>query len=148
MKRTLRYFGWCWLLAALTLTSASARMFGAVDPNRTADVNNKVIDANSLDLKTLSQPTRSIGAAPLSKGDLKMKGAVTKGVEFKSLDYSSVPVNTLPQQNFSAKRAAADDQVRDEKQVKQTSAPIKNRQLRPYAPGGVEELKKQFQQIH
>jgi hypothetical protein len=64
---------------------------------------------------------------------------------------NSVSTTVLPKTNFTAKRAAV-DKSNDlaKKQVDQTKrvAPITDRQIRPFTPGGEEELKKQLNEPH
>jgi hypothetical protein len=72
-------------------------------------------------------------------------------VNLKSIEMPTVPQPMLPQVNFTAKRAAA-DKVNDRgtRQLDQTKqkAPITGRQIRPFTPGGEEELKKQLNTVH
>ena len=137
----------CGLGVAVATATATARVFEAADPTKQADISNQIINPKNLDMKTLSSPVRSSTAAPLTKGDLKMKGTDMKNLELKTLDLSSVPMSTLPQQNFEAKRAAAGDKMRDEKQVKTQSAKIKDRQIRAFTPAGEAEMKDQFHHL-
>ncbi len=135
------------ILFGIFTVAAPARLFNQVDPTKQADIGNRVIETKDIEFNSVTSPLRSTTAAPLSKGDLKMKGVELKGADLKTLDSTFVPMNTLPQQNFSAKRAAADGKVRDEKTIKHEDARIKDRQFRPFTPKGEEELKEQFRRI-
>jgi hypothetical protein len=119
-----------------------------LDYSKQADVNGKTVTFGDLHYGTVSQPTRpGSTTSPLSKGDLQLHRMELNEVNLKSVDMSTVSEPVLPQVNFTAKRAAA-DKVNDQgsRQLDQTrqKAPITSRQIRPFTPGGEEELKKQL----
>jgi hypothetical protein len=144
-------------LAALPPALSSAQILDQIkkpfDLTKQADVNDKTVTFSDLHYGTVSQPTRtdSRTSSPLSKGDLQLQRMDLSEVNFKSVDMSAVSEPVLPQVNFSAKRAAA-DKVSDEgdRRLDQTKqkAPINSRQIRPFSPGGEEDLKRQLNSIH
>jgi hypothetical protein len=73
-------------------------------------------------------------------------------VDLESVEFSTISTPILPQANFTAKRAAAGDKLSDENQKQlahsKQKAPVTERQIRPFTPGGMEELKKQLATPH
>jgi hypothetical protein len=119
-----------------------------IDYGKQADVNKKNLTFGDVPFNTISQPTRDLpNKSPIAKGDLKLSGTDLKDVDLKTLEMNTVSTPSLPKANFTAKRAAA-DKMNDlsKRQVDQTKqvAPITDRQIRPFMPGGEEELKKQL----
>lgn len=124
-----------------------------IDQAKQADVNGKNVSFGDVPFGTISQPMRDSPKAPLTKGDLKLEDADLKerALELKTVEMPSIPTSVLPKANFRAKRATADKlNDQDTKQVVQTKqkAPITERQIRPFMPGGEEELKKQLNEPH
>ena len=136
------------------LSTASAQVLKPLDINKQADVNGKNVSFDNLQFDTISQPTRELPKSTISKGNLKLQSADSndKGVEFKSLDMPTVSKPTLQKANFTAKRAVVDNQISDEdgkqRNDAKQKAPITNRQIRPFLPGGEDELKKQLNEMH
>ena len=126
---------------------AGAQIIKPIDYKKQADVNNKSVNYGDLQFDTISQPTRDIPKSPITKGDVKLQGVDLNQMDLKMLDMSTVPTADLPKENFKAKRAVA-DKMNDQsgKQLDQTKqkAPITERQIRAFAPGGDEQLKKQL----
>ena len=124
-----------------------------IDVNKQADVGGKNVNFDDVRFDTISQGTRELPKAPLSKGDLKLENADVrdKHADFKMLEMSTISRPVLPKANFTAKRAVV-DKVNGEaqKQVDQTKqvAPITNRQIRAFTPAGEEELKNQLRDPH
>jgi hypothetical protein len=123
-----------------------------IDYTKQADVNKKTLTLGDVPFNTISQPTRDLpNRSPIAKGDLKLSGVDLKDMDLKTLEMNSVSTPVLPKTNFTGKRAAA-DKPNDltKKQVDQTKqvAPITDRQIRPFTPGGEEELKKQLNDPH
>ena len=125
---------------------ADAQLIKPIDHKKEADVNNKNLNYGDLHFDTISQPTRDIPKSPITKGDVKLQGVDLNQMDLKMLDMSVVPTADLPKANFKAKRAAV-DKMNDQsaKQLDQTKqkAPITERQIRAFVPGGEEELKKE-----
>lgn len=148
------------ILLAVMLTGFLSPQVGAwtdplkpVDQTKQADVNGKNVSFGDVPFGTISQPMRDSPKAPLTKGDLKLENADLKerALELKTVEMTSIPISVLPKANFTAKRAAADKpNDQNTKQVDQTKqkAPISERQIRPFMPGGEEELKKQLNEPH
>ncbi len=119
-----------------------------LDYTKQADVNGKTVTYGDLHYGTISQPTRAGSTtSPLSKGDLQLQRLELNEIDHKSVDLSTISEPTVPRVNYTAKRAAV-DKVNDEsnRQLDQSKqkAPITDRQIRAFAPGGQEELKKQL----
>jgi hypothetical protein len=62
----------------------------------------------------------------------------------RTVRFNSVTLTDVPRQNFSAKRAQANDQVRRDREVAKANARITDRQIRPHTPAGEQELKDQL----
>jgi hypothetical protein len=140
------------LLPALSPAQVLDQVKKPIDYSKQADVNGKNVTFGELHYGTVSPPTRAGSAtSPLSKGDLQLKRLELNEVNLKSVEMSTVSEPMLPQVNFTAKRAAV-DKVNDQgsRQLDQTKqkAPITSRQIRPFTPGGEEELKKQLNSPH
>lgn len=143
-------------LAALLPVLSSAQILDQIkkpfDLTKQADVNDKTVTFSDLHYGTVTQSTRTDSrTSPLSKGDLELQRMDLSDANFKSVELSTVSEPMLPQVNFSAKRAAA-DKVTDQgdRQLDQAKqkAPVTSRQIRPFSPGGEEDLKKQLNSIH
>jgi len=123
-----------------------------LDYSKQADVNGKIVHFNDLQYGTISPPIRrSSTASPLSKGDLQLPTVELNEVKPNSVELSTLSEPVLPQVNFTAKRAATDKpSVQASRQLAQTkqNAPITNRVIRAFAPGGEEELKNQLNKLH
>jgi hypothetical protein len=120
-----------------------------IDRTKQADVNGMNVSYSDVPLDTISQPSRDVPGSPLTKGDLKPQSVDLHNVDFSTRDMSTITLPVLPKANFTAKRATADKQNdQTSKQVDHTTrkAPISDRQIRPFTPGGEEELKKQLNQ--
>ena len=121
-----------------------------IDPTKRADdVNNSNLQLGTAELNTITTDTREMGRSSVSDKAAVLKGDVTglNRLELQTLDLGSVTKTNLPYKNFAAKRAAITDNARSEKDlndVRQAKAPISQRQIRPFTPGGEEELKKQL----
>jgi hypothetical protein len=142
-------------LAGLLSQPATALMdpLKPIDVNKQADVGSKNVNFDDVRFDTISQGTRELSKAPLSKGSLKLKNADVrdKHADFELLEMPAVSMPVLPKANFTAKRAVV-DKVNDEaqKQVDQTKqvAPITSRTIRAFTPAGEEELKNQLRDPH
>lgn len=124
-----------------------------LDYSRQADVNGKIIHFDDLHYGTISPPIRgSSTASPLSKGDLQLPTVGMNEIKPNSVGLSTLSQPVLPRVNYTAKRAAASDKpsVQASRQLAQTkqNAPITNRVIRAFAPGGEEELKNQLNTPH
>jgi len=117
-----------------------------------ADVNGKTIHFDDLHYGTISPPIReSSTASPLSKGDLRFQRLELNELKPNSVELSTLSQPVLPKANFTAKRAAADrtnDQASRQLDLSKRDAPITNRVIRPFTPGGEEELKNQLNKLH
>ena len=130
---------------------ADAQIIKPIDYRKQADVDNKTANFSDLQFGTVSQPTRDVSKAPITQGDLKLQGVDLNQMDLKMVDTSVVPTAVLPKANFTAKRATADKMNdQSDKQLDQTKqkAPISERQIRAFAPGGEEALKKQLSEPH
>jgi hypothetical protein len=147
MKR--RYLlGLCSVLVIVAASRAVAQGFKPIDRTKQADVNGKIISPDNLNLKNVAQPTRSFWQSPRSDERQSLPQVDLKNVDLQQLRLAGYSTEILPQQNFTAKRAAITEKPRVEKDVQHTKAPIKDRQLHPFAPGGEEELEKQLNKPH
>ena len=129
----------------------NAQILRPIDPNKKADVGDKSVKFGDAQLNTVSQPMADLPNAELSKGDLKLQNADTKSVtDLKVLEHPSVETHVLPQANFTAKRIATKSSDANDKKLDDAKkkAPITERQIRPFTPGGEEELKKQLNEPH
>lgn len=137
------------VLAVLLSPRARAQFGKAIDPTKKADVGSKSVEFGETQFKTLSQSTRDLPNSALIKDDLKFQDVDTKGVELNSLQFSSVATPVIPKANFTAKRIAekVSDSTNQLDHVKK-KAPINNRQIRAFAPGGESELKRQLNEPH
>ena len=146
-RHTATTMKWFAILILSGTLNASAQVLKPIDPNKQADeINNKTVQAADVNLNTISQPTRSFPTSPLTDKQQKLKDVNTKTVDLNTLQRPTIPQDTLPQKNFTAKRATESNKTSPDTQktVKQPVAPIPDRQLHPFAPGGEDELKKQF----
>jgi hypothetical protein len=139
-------------LAGFLSPLGRAQTISAIDYTKQADVNKKSVAYGDLPFNTISQPTRDLpNKSPIAKGDLKLSGMDLKDVELNTLEMNSISTSVLPKPNLAPKRAPIDkSNDLDKKQVDQTKqvAPITDRQIRPFTPGGEEELKKQLNEPH
>jgi len=132
-----------------------------LDYTKQADVNGKTVHFGDLQYGTVPQPSRtwpasqpireSPTASPLSKGNLQLQSVELNEVKPNSVELSTLSRPVLPQANFTAKRAAADktnDQGSRQLEQSKQNAPITNRVIRPFTPGGEEELKNQLNKLH
>ena len=138
------------VLTALLSPLARAQLGKPIDPTKKADVGEKSVNFGEARFNTLSQPTRDLSNAALTKGNLKFQDVDTKGVELNSLQFSSVATPVLPKANFTAKHIAYKTSDESDKRLDHVKkkAPINQRQIRAFAPGGEDELKKQFNDPH
>ena len=149
------------VLRTMALTIVLPTLLCAQDPKQTpkpldysrqADVNGKTIHFDDLHYGTVSPPIReSSTASPLSKGDLQLPTVGMNEIKPNSVGLSTLSQPVLPQVNYTAKRAATEKPSvlasRQQAQTKQ-NAPITNRVIRAFAPGGEEELKNQLNTLH
>jgi len=136
------------LSPALSLAQVLEQAKKPLDYTKQADVNSKTVTYGDLHFDTISQPTRpGSTTSPLSKGDLQLQRLDLNEISHKSVDLSTISEPTVPRVNYTAKRAAA-DKVNDlaSRQLDQSKqkAPITDRQIHAFTPGGQEELKKQL----
>jgi len=138
------------LAVALALCPAprlNAQVLKPIDPNKKADVSDKTVTFGDAQLSTIAQPTADLPNAELPKGDLKLQNADTKDVtDMKLLEYPWFETHVVPKANFTAKRIAIKSNEADNKNLNyvEKQAPITNRQIRPFTPGGEQELKQQL----
>ena len=143
-------------LAALSPVGVPAQILDQIkkpiDYSKQADLSGKDVHLNDLQFQTISQPTREVTTvSPFAKGDLQLQRVDLNQVTLKSTEMSTVPEPVLPQANFTTKRADADkvnDRASQQLDQSRQSASITNRQIRPFVPGGEEDLKKQLNSIH
>lgn len=134
-------------LTGLVSPPTRAELLKPIDRTKQADVNGKNVSFGDVSFDAISQPTREVPQSPITRGDLKPRGADLKNVDLGTLEISTVSLPVLPKANFTAKHAAADKQNdQTSKQVDRMSqkAPITDRQIRPFTPAGQEELKRQL----
>jgi hypothetical protein len=149
MKRLSLIISYAAAIAVLT-ASVFAQVFKPIDPTKRADnVNGKDLQFGSAEFKTVTPDTREMSGASVSDKMAELKGDVelTK-LKLQTLDLgNATKTNVLLYKNFTAKRVAVTDNVRPDKDlddVRQAKAPISQRQIHPFMPGGEEELKKQL----
>ena len=136
-------------LLGLWAAAAPAQVFHPIDPTKRADnVNGKDLQFGIVESKTVTLDTREMNGASVSDKIVELKGdmKLTK-LKLKSLDLATVTKADIPHKNFTTKRAAIADDVqlnKDLSDVREAKAPISQRQIHPFAPGGEEELKKQL----
>jgi len=137
-------------LVVLSLSRASAQVVKPVDPNKKADIDTKPLNFGAAQFSTISEPINSQPNAVLSKDPLNLSSVPAKHVEFQSLEKPTLEQATLPQCNFTPKHLAVTPATVSTKKLDhaQQKAPINKRQIRPFAPGGEEELKKQLNEPH
>jgi hypothetical protein len=138
----------CAALAFVAALTANAQILKPVDPTKQADVNGKFVNPANLNLKEVEQPTRSFPRSPRSDERQMLPQVELKTIDPQQIQLSGYATRTVPLQNFTAKRAAISEKPRNEKDVKRTKAPIKDREIHAYTPGGEEELKKQLNEPH
>ena len=134
----------CSLLVGMLALSATAQVLRPVDPNKQADVGNKSVTFPTVDLNTVAQPQRALGQSSVSDKQLQFEQVQRKNVKLETLEHGTVETKTLPQVNFTAKRAAVTDKRHATENVKLGNAPITDRQIKAFQPGGEEELKQQL----
>lgn len=134
----------------LLFSGAGAQIFKPIDPNKKADIGDKSVNFGEAQFKVIPQPTRDQPNSSLSKGNLNLQEFETKQVDLNTLETSTVVKPVLPQANFTAKRIAVKISDAGGKNLDHAKekAPINKRQIRPFAPGGEEELKKQLNEPH
>ncbi|MGD0016716.1 MAG: hypothetical protein ABSC38_04260 [Verrucomicrobiia bacterium] len=148
MKRLSLIVSYTMAIAMLT-ASVSAQVFKPIDPTKNADaINGKDLQFDTAKLKTVTPGTREMKGASVSDKFVELKGDVefTK-LKLQTLDLATVTKPDIPHKNFTAKRVAVTDNVRPDKDlddVRQAKAPISQRQIHPFMPGGEEELIKQL----
>ena len=137
-------------LAGLLCPLTGAQILKPLDPAKMADVSGKSVKPGDAQFKTLSQPMRDLPDSSLSKGDLTFPDIDNKNVKLKSVQFSTVSKPVLPKANFTAKRIADKWSNESGKQLDHArrKAPINERQIRAFATGGEDELKKQFNEPH
>jgi len=151
----------CHLIQMVALTTVLPTLLSAQDTRQTikpldyskqADVNGKIVHFDDLHFGTVSQPIRvSSKASPLSKGDLQFQTLELNKLNPNSVQLPTLPQPVLPKVNFAAKRAAVDkaiDQTSRQLELSKQNAPITTRVIRPFTPGGEEELKNQLNTPH
>jgi hypothetical protein len=123
-----------------------------LDYSKQADVTGKNIQLGDLHYGTVPQSSPALsGGSPLTKGDLHLQNADLGEIQLKSVDLSTVSQPVLPQANYEGKRAVADkdnDKATVQADETKQNAPITNRQIRVFAPGGEEQLKQQINKLH
>ena len=132
------------------LSWAGAQILQPIDPKKMADIDTKPVNLGEAQFQTVPQLTRDQPNAPVSKGNVKFQGYDTKQVDFHTLEMSTIEKPVLPQANFTAKRIAVkmSDETNKKLNHAKEKAPINKREIRPFAPGGEEELKKQLNEPH
>ena len=135
----------CVLLLALA-GAARGQILKPIDTRQSAEVGQKNVNFGDVPLQLLKQPNRPLADSPLSKGNLQFQGVETQNLELQSLELNGVSTETLPQPAVKNERAPGTDSISDvtHKKVTDKSAPINDRQIRAFTPGGEEELKKQL----
>ena len=126
--------------------SAVGQVLRPVDPTKQADVGNKSVTFPNVDLNTVTQPQRALGQSSVSDKQLQFDQVRRKNVNLQTLEHGTVETKTLPQANFTAKRAAVTDKTHATENVKLGKAPITDRQIKAFQPGGEEELKQQLRE--
>jgi hypothetical protein len=129
---------------------AGAQLFKPIDPNKKADIDTKSLNLGTAQFETVSEPTHEVPNASLSKGDLKLPDFETKQVDFQTLEKPTIVKPVLPQASFTATNIAVKVSDESNKNLNHATvkAPVTNRQIRPFAPGGEQELKKQLSEPH
>ncbi len=134
------------ILLAVLASSVARAGFENVDPNKQADIGNKVIDTPVLNYDSIPQPTRGQPREPLSdKKAVRDKKVDTKSVETKIVnDYSTVPAKTVPQSNYKTKRAEIEQKNVDVSTIPNKAAEINDHIIYMNTPGGQQEIKGLF----
>jgi hypothetical protein len=140
----IRLVGICGVVVATMAVGADAQLLRRVDPNKEADLGNPNITAPTLNLETLPQPGRSLPPSALSGRERALNEVRFHDVTLGEARFHDVPTQRVPTQNFTSRRAAVSEQFRSQRQVSHGAAPIPDRQIRPFMPGGEEELKEQL----
>jgi hypothetical protein len=137
--------------AVITVFTAPvpAQILKPIDHNKLADdVSSKNLQFGSAEFNTIKMDTRETARSSVSDKTAVLKGNVgLNKLELQTLNLDNIIKTNLQFKNFTAKRAAITDKARSDKDlsdVQQAKAPIAKRQIRPFAPGGEEELKKQL----
>jgi len=138
------------IVESTLLSLAGAQVLRPIDPSKKADVDMKSLSLGDAQFQTVTQPTRDQPAATLSKGTLSLQDIQEKQIDFQTLEKPTVEKPTLHQPNFTAKRIPVEINEASNKNLDHAKkkAPITNRQIRPFAPGGEQELKKQLNEPH
>jgi hypothetical protein len=137
------------LIAASVTLNAVAQVFRPVDPTKQADVNNKTATLPDVHFQTLPQGSRSFsilslpGNQPAQATDVQ-----NKSVDLNVVSLPTITAPTLTRTNMVFPDVAATDKKLGTKDLPTSIAPITNRQIRAFAPGGEEELKKQLNEPH
>ena len=140
----------CSMAVMIHASVARSQVFKPIDPSKRADdIQNKDVRFGTTESKTVTMNTKEMSRSPVSSKMVVLKGDVELNrLELQTLSLGTLTKSSLPQKNFTPKRAVIIvDKVRSEKElddVRQTRAPVAQRQIRPFAPGGEEELKKQI----
>ena len=142
MKRVMLLIVCVWGLAVGA--SRAADFLRPVDPGRQAEIDGMDIDAGDLDLRSIPQPTRSTPVVTDAGKKAPTSDVTLSETTLRTVRFNSVTLTDVPRQNFSAKRAQANDQVRRDREVAKANARITDRQIRPHTPAGEQELKDQL----
>ncbi len=139
----------CAVTTLVLAASVSAQVLKQIDPTKQADISNKSVQFNDVNFQTLSPGIQSPTTLPLSGQRMDMNSVTLPEVQLNSVQFPVISMKTVPRQNFTAKRAVLPDKVPPQEQLSliHTKAPIKDRQIRAFMPGGEEELKEQLHDI-
>ena len=135
------------LITASVTLSTVAQVFRPVDPSKQAEVNGKTVTLPSVNFQTLPQGSRSFSILSLPGN----QPAQADDVQNKSVDLNVVSLPTITAPTLSKTNIVFSDvagKKLDTKDLSTAIAPITNRQIRAFAPGGEEELKKQLNTPH
>jgi hypothetical protein len=129
--------------------SAHGQLVQPAAPHKSADdVNNKTVSFPGASFDSLPQLTHATAESPLNRKHVRLKDVSSNQLEWRSLSLGAVKTKNLPQSNFVAKRAAISTQRREFHVIKTSNAPITNRQIRAFTPGGEDELRRQLNTPH
>jgi hypothetical protein len=138
------------LVTASVALSAVAQVFRPVDPSKQTEVKGKTVTLPNVNFQTLPQGSRSFsilslpGNQPAQADDVQ-----NKSVDLNAVSLPTITAPTLSQTNIAFPTVVgASGKNLDTKDLPSAMAPITNRQIRAFAPGGEEELKKQLNEPH
>ncbi len=145
------------LILALIFTLAVAtqgQLSRPINSRQSADVNGRVIETRELRHGLVPGRSYSTTRSPLSDKLVTsttvpiVNVAPAPTVERRTLRQEQRHYRTVPQQNFTARRAAAADKPRQgDKEVATGPAPIKNRVIYATTPDGEAELVEQLRKL-